>query len=303
MRYIEFMIIQVEADASLAVNGVVSGPFSSRAPVAHQTQGRECCADMGRRVGVRILAAVLAVFWGLLFFGLIDLTVVFDQTPGFYVAYLLETGWGLLYTVLVAAPLVALAIKPGLTSLTAQLAVVAGCVGVTAIAAFSLGQLAPAAGLLLCSVLLDAASERPTVLSRGGLALWRGRSPRRPVLLVGCLAVLPAVVLAADLVLGYWQRRPPTDDDTWWIDHWPMQAALALAIPAVAILASLMGPGWRVSLWTAAVSAAWWGAVSLWYPTHAGSLGTIGGWAAIIWAVALLLSPVLPVRLAQRRPQ
>lgn len=61
---------------------------------------------MRRISAVRVLAAVLAIFWGYLFFGLIDLAVVFDRTPGFYESYLLETGWGILYSFLVAAPLV-----------------------------------------------------------------------------------------------------------------------------------------------------------------------------------------------------
>ena len=42
----------------------------------------------------RGLSAALAFFWAVLFFGIIDLTVVFDQLPDFYESYLLETGWG-----------------------------------------------------------------------------------------------------------------------------------------------------------------------------------------------------------------
>ena len=53
-------------------------------------------------VGARLIAAVSAVVWGLLFFGVIDLLVAVEHTPGFYESYLLETGWGLLYTFLVA---------------------------------------------------------------------------------------------------------------------------------------------------------------------------------------------------------
>jgi hypothetical protein len=196
---------------------------------------------------------------------------------------------------MVAAPLVALTVNPGCTSLTAQIAVVGLCVGITAIAAFAFGQLLAAAGLLGTTVIVDRLCDRPSTSSRRAIAVWRRRTPLTSLLVVALLAVPPAVVLAADLVLGFRQGRAPTDDDTWSIDHWPMQAALALTLPAVSILASLRGPGWRISLWTAAVSAAWWGAVSVSYPRHAGSLGTFGGWAAIVWAVALFLSTaVLP---------
>ena len=114
----------------------------------------------GLMISARIASGVLSVFWGLLFFGVIDLAVVFDRTPGFYESYLLETGWGLIYTVLVAAPLIVLAVSPQRTSLTAQIAVVAVCVAVAAVTAFSWRQLLPAAGLLLTAVPID--SERRT---------------------------------------------------------------------------------------------------------------------------------------------
>ena len=244
----------------------------------------------------RIVAAVSAAFWGVLFFGLIDLAVVFLGTPGFYESYLLETGWGLLYSIMVAAPLVALALKPHRTSLIAQIVVVALCITITGIPAFSSGQLFPAACLLFNAIFVNALCGSPLRLSRDGRNVRRRPAPLWPVLIVACIAVPLSIVVAADLVMGFWELRPPIDDDTWSIDHWPMQAALALAVPAVAILASFRLTGWRVSLWTAALSAAWWGAVSIAYPQHAGSLGTVGGWAGIVWAIALLLSSAAPVR-------
>ncbi len=65
-------------------------------------------------MAVRVCAAGLAGFWGYFFFGLMDLAVPLDQTPGFDDSYLLETGWGLMSTAMVVVPLVALAVKPGL---------------------------------------------------------------------------------------------------------------------------------------------------------------------------------------------
>jgi hypothetical protein len=130
-------------------------------------------------------------------------------------------------------------------------------------------------------------------------ALTPNPPPHWPLLIVACIAIPPSILAALDLVVRFWQLRPPTDDDTWSIDHWPMQGALALALPAVAVLASFMASGWRSSLWTAAISAAWWGAVSLSYPQHAGSLGDLGGLLAIMWSIALLLAG--PVPLVARR--
>jgi hypothetical protein len=247
-------------------------------------------AEMQTMVPARIASGVLAVFWGVLFFGVIDLAVVFQKTPGFYESYLLETGWGLLYTALIAAPLIVLALNPRMISLRAHIAVVAVCVAVTAIASFSWLQLLPSSGLLLTAVVIDKLCGRPAALSARGSGIWCRRALHRPLLIVACLAIPFSVVVAADLVLGFWQLRPPTDDDTRGIDHWPTQAALAIALPAVAILASLRAPGCKVSLWSAAVSAAWWGAVSVSYPEHAGSLGLVGGWVAIFWSIALMLS-------------
>jgi hypothetical protein len=63
-------------------------------------------------VGARIAAVAAAVAWGFCFFGLIDLLVVLIQDDRFYDYYLLETGWGLLYTVLVAFPLATFAFRP-----------------------------------------------------------------------------------------------------------------------------------------------------------------------------------------------
>src|SRR6476619_868256 len=72
----------------------------------------------------RVLAVLAAVFWGLLWFGLIDLLVVLEQDQDFHQHYLFESGWGLLYLVLVTAPLVLLAFRPGDPVALSQLAVV-----------------------------------------------------------------------------------------------------------------------------------------------------------------------------------
>ena len=95
-------------------------------------------------VGARLIAAVSAVAWGLLFFGVIDLLVAVEHTPGFYESYLLETGWGLLYTFLVALPLISLTLSPRLSLPVTQVALVGSAVAVTAVASGSWGQLVPA---------------------------------------------------------------------------------------------------------------------------------------------------------------
>ena len=41
-------------------------------------------AGSSRLVAARVVAALSAVLWGFFFFGLIDLAVPIDETPGFY---------------------------------------------------------------------------------------------------------------------------------------------------------------------------------------------------------------------------
>jgi hypothetical protein len=69
--------------------------------------------------------------------------------------------------------------------------------------------------------------------------------------------------------------------------HLPTQAAFALSVAGVAVLAVLAGAAksawWQVSAWSAAVSALWLGLLSVAYPGHLGSVGRIGGVAAIVW--------------------
>ena len=59
------------------------------------------------------MAAVAAVFWGVLFFGVTDLLTVFIEGQEFAQHYLVESGWGLMFLVMVAVPFGALAVRPG----------------------------------------------------------------------------------------------------------------------------------------------------------------------------------------------
>jgi len=60
----------------------------------------------------RTLAVFAALFWSVLFFGLIDLLVVPLQDERFSPYLVVETSWGLLYTTLVALPRVMYAVRP-----------------------------------------------------------------------------------------------------------------------------------------------------------------------------------------------
>jgi hypothetical protein len=231
----------------------------------------------------RVLAALAALGWGFFFFGLIDLLVVILQDERFHEAYLLETGWGLLYTVLVAAPLVAFVARPRSPVLLGQLTSVAVAVAACAVLIPAWALLIPGVGLLATAILLAR-------LSRQRLRFMRNWSARRVGAVRGAL-LLPALAAAigyAVEMIGASRAGVP-DDVTWGLHHLPMQAAFAIAVPTVAALgAGSREPGWRICVWSAAVSAVWLGVVSIVYPQHLGSLGGPLGLAAVAWGIAFL---------------
>ena len=228
-----------------------------------------------RRSGARVVAALAAVFWGLLWYGLIDLLVVVEQDEQFHEHYLFESGWGLLYLVVVAVPLVVLAIRPGHLIALAQLVVATLAVLLGALWGLAWRQLWTGLGLAV------------TV----GLLAWLGQARplhwHRPD---PVLAVLAVVGLPAALVYGAPLARNTTDveDRTNGVSHYPMQASLALAVVALVALAALTRS--RLPAWTAGFSACWLGVESVFYPGLKASLGGLGGALTAAWGVIVIVS-------------
>jgi hypothetical protein len=240
---------------------------------------------------LRVLAGLLAVFWGFLFYGLIDL-LAFAQGPDFHASLLLSTGWGLLFLVLVAGPLVAVAVRPGTGATAAgQVAVAGMAVGVAAALSGSPRHLLVAGALLATAAVLAAVRPPTRTPAR---ATWR--TPWAPRLLV---------VLAAGPACAYaWTAARTTGsgtltDDTWGLDHWPVQAAFPLAVLGVAALAAARPAGWQLPTCAVAVSAAWFGTVCWLEPDLVGSPGR--GWATVVltWSVAFVLAQLQPNRPAE----
>jgi hypothetical protein len=243
-------------------------------------------ARPARRLPTRSLAVLLAVFWGFAFYGLIDL-LAFAQGPDFHAALVLSTGWGLLFLVLVAGPLGAVVVRPG-TRATAvgQVAVVAVAVAVAAALSGSGRHLVVAGGLLASAVALAAGGPVAPAAARAG------RRPSWPAGLLVLLAAGPACAYA-------WTAARTTGsgtltDDTWSLDHWPVQAAFPLAVLGVALLAVARPAGWRLPTWTVGISAAWFGAVCWLEPDLVGSPGQ--GWATLVlaWSGAFVVAQSRP---------
>ena len=247
------------------------GPRNTRTMV----QGR-------RRVTARVVASVAAVFWGFLWFGLIDLLVVVEQDARFDENYMFESGWGLLYLVLVAVPLVVLAMRPGEPVAISQLVVVTLAILVGALWRGSWPQLWNGLGVGLTVGLL------------AWLGRWRPLQWRRPDPGLSVLAMIglpAAVVYGAPLI----RNTTETEDITNGVSHWPMQASIALAVVGLVALAAVTRS--RLPAWTAALSALWLGVESVVYPDLRASLGTRGGTLTAVWAVLV----VLAVEVARRR--
>jgi hypothetical protein len=230
-----------------------------------------------RRVLARIVAVAAAVFWGFLFFGLIDLLTPFVEGEDFAAHYLMETGWGLTYLVLVAVPLLALVVRPGSLPAVLELGAVGIALVVGAVLAGSTRHLLPGLGVLATAAVL-AFLGRPI----------SGALQRRPAPLAGGLALVatvPAAAYAWDMA-----RATENPEETWGLDHYPVQAAFAIAVVLVALVCATTrpGPGSWLTASTAAVCAIWIGVLSMVWPERLGSLGTGWGAVAVGWGVALL---------------
>ena len=210
----------------------------------------------------------------------------------------LETSWGLLYTVLLPVPLLAWALRP------------AGWVGpqIVGIAAAVLaaGMAAAAWGQVFVAFLVAASAAFPRMWRpqpKWSFRLALARPAFWPVDALVGLAVGAALVHVWEVVDA--ARSGVRDDETWYLMHLPMQAAFALAVPAAAMigvlaLANGVG-GWWFAIVPPAGCAMWFGAVSIKYPDAVGSLGDRAGRFVLAWgctvAVALWTTGFLTSRL------
>lgn len=246
-----------------------------------------------QRSAIMLVAWTAGAFWLLLFFGLVDLSVplFFRARPEFYEGYLMETGWGVLFTFFAGLPMCFLGARPEWISAALVSAASGVAVLISAIASAQPVQLIIAVALLLPAALVWA-------LARSGRALvpppeetiqsieMSGLGARIPILGLALVALPPAVMFASKMIETA-RRGVPEPSYTYVFDHYPIQAASVLVIPLAAGLLALRLPGWRPMLFLIASGTAWFGIVSVVYPDHLGSWGTEWGWTAVAWSVAL----------------
>jgi hypothetical protein len=232
----------------------------------------------------RVIAAVSAVIWGVLNFGVIDLATAVLRDPVFAEHYILELGWGLLYLVLVAVPFAALVVRPAAGLMHWQVAIVAVSLAVAAALAGQPGHLVPAValGLTAAALWLLGGAQAPVVT-------WRATVP----LGIACCGVVAWSWYAVTMA-----RSTGHDEVTNQLTHLPAQAALgfALGLGSVSVAVTSGARSHRVELVIVTGSALLLGVESVVNPELLGSLGTLGGAAAVVWSGALAIAVLLPGR-------
>ena len=246
-------------------------------------------ASAAGRFGLGVAAALSGLFWGFFFYGLIDL-LAFAQGEQFHAALLLSTGWGLVFLFLTAWPLFALSLRASAVSPSAlaQVALVAAAVLAAAALSSSPRHLFVSAALIATvAVLAVLARDRPWHVVR----TWRWSAVPGALVI---LAVAPCCAYA-------WTSARTTGgaqltDDTWGLDHWPVQAALPLALLLICALAAGHPSGWRLPTWSAGTAAAWF-AVVCWLEPHLVA-SVSRPWAAItlLWSAAFIAATYLSAR-------
>ena len=260
--------------------GGIAAQVMRRRPAAVDTcRASWHCVAMA--LPVRLVAALFAVFALVALFGIIDLAVVLSPSDEFRPIVMLEAGWGLLFTVLVAAAFAAVAVWP--RRCTPPLVQI-GVVIVTLAVAAALGG----GALWLVAVGLSAALIVLVAM------LPKDREPLWPQ--PGSVSWPLAALTVAGVVLWLWygtrmfmlaQQPSATTDDTLGVNHYQVQGALAVALVGLTGL-TVKWPRFRswVGI-SAGTTAAALGASNLAWSHSAGAFPV--GWAvcAVIWGVLL----------------
>ena len=248
-----------------------------------------------RRRAARLLAALAALFWGWLFFGVNDFLSVFIEGSEFAQHYIVESGWGLMFLVMVAVPFGALVVRPGRTILVWSLLACGVALVVGGLFARSLWQTLPG---------LAVAATAGVVGALGGASFGTPEvHPDRWLTLLSLAASIPALWYAGHVAVD-----SRAAEETWAWTHGAVQAGVAVAIVLVTALVALTPPqpGRVLVAVTATFTAGFLGIESMVYPDRVGTLGTTGGAVAALWSAAFMLmlvrkrrQPIAPASVAK----
>ena len=246
-----------------------------------------------RLLAVRVLAVLCALTWLVVpGFGLIDLAVSWD--PEWPVV--LEAGWGVFMTLLLAGSFLAVAIRPTRAApATVTLATALAALLVSAVAGLEWPLLAYAAllGVEASVVLLVPGRERVLPLTR---------STSAPLLLLAVVGAAPLVAQAARMYrLNRQGAGEAIGELTMGVDHHAVQGALALALAVLALIASVWPRGRRSIGTPVGLAAAYLGLVSFAFPGAWAGFGPAWSIACTAWGAAMAGLALSGRRPLQRR--
>ena len=237
-----------------------------------------------RMRAVKPLAWFLAFLAAVVLFGFVDLATLpgwVDQSYEWAVP--LEVSWGALFTFVIAGSYVWIALMPARTwPAVVQLGIAAAALAVSSVAGMDgrpLWVAVPLAGsaVLFAWLAGESAGRFPQA--------WSVDLPYLLLGVAGILIWLPYVVRALEI-----SRAGAEGDNTWGIEHWPVQAAAGLSLAGCAAALAIWNPGRPLLRLTVSLSATLIGAADLAYPDRNGAMDApLWGVAVVIWGTAVAL--------------
>jgi hypothetical protein len=240
---------------------------------------------------LRVLLVLCTLTWWVLpGMGVIDLSVTWD--PEWPVV--LEAGWGLLFTVGLGLPFLVAAIRPGLARpALLQLYVVTASLLVGAIAG-----LEPQSWWIFVALAVEIPLVHAVAPPKGAPAIPRRTRPHLPLLALAAIAAPAALSYGWDMA-RHNRLSLLTSDITNGVDHYSVQAALAVALVALPVVAALPAltavTATRRLLGTStALMAAYLGVVSYAWPGTDAGFDAAWSVTVLIWALAVLTTAWWP---------
>ncbi|MEV8517783.1 hypothetical protein [Dactylosporangium sp. NPDC051484] len=230
-----------------------------------------------RTAGVRGTAVVFALTW-LVYpgFGVPDLAVTWN--PEWDVA--LEAGWGLMFTVFVAAAFIRIAVRPRRSApAVVQLLCVAAALAVSAAASFEWALVLVALAIAGEALVVAFAPGREP-LTTGGVRV------DRPLAVLAGLAALPWLVYANAMYAGNRAGLGLPDEVTIGINHYAVQGAVGLLLASLSWTAACWVRGRRFVGVGVGLVAAYFGLVSLAWPGTPGGFGPVWSALSMVWGIA-----------------
>lgn len=247
-------------------------------------------------VALRVAAALLAALWAVLFFALVDLSIIFMWNDYFADVVPLEASWGAFLTFFMVVPLIVVAVRPRRYGEAVLLA------GVTTVAIIIGAALAADPRPLWLAA--AAAVSGAVVLALG---VWGRNAGVVPTAVLNLRVTVPMAVLAVAGVPLWWPyiahaasaQGVLPGDMSLGIDHWPVQAAAGIAVMLAAFLAAVLVEVRVLAAIAAAMPAS---AIGV---TMVASAGLPVATESALWSVFAVLwgtTVALALAAARRRP-